>query len=112
MAADEQPRDHVEPDDGVAKDPPDIEANLKSRSTWMRLLFMIVCVAIYTVTRGIVFAVVVLQFFWTLFTSKPNGKLTGFGHSLGLYTCEIIDYLTYYTDQRPFPFERDWPAGS
>ena len=21
----------------------------------------------------------------------------------------IIDYLTYYTEDRPFPFEKDWP---
>lgn len=111
MTADDRPLDHVKSEDTEAQDPPDIESNLKSRSTWMRFLFMLVVGGIYAVTRVLVFAVVVLQFFWALFTSKPNEKLTGLGHSLGVYTCEIIDFLTYYTDDRPFPFDKDWPGG-
>lgn len=90
-------------------DPPDIEANIKSRSTWMRLVFMIVLGAIYAVSRVVVFFVVVLQFLWALVTSEANEKLTRFGHSLALYTAELIDFLCYYTEERPFPFDRDWP---
>lgn len=112
MTADDRPLDHVPPEDTVVEDPPDIQENLKSSSTWLRLLFMLVCSALYAVTRFVVFAVVVLQFFWALLTSEPNEKLTALGHSLALYSCEIIDYLTYYSEERPFPFDRDWPAGS
>ena len=34
-----------------------------------------------------------------------------FGHSLAVYPRQINDYLTYYTEERPFPFDRDWPDG-
>lgn len=102
-------------DDGAgatpAGDPPDIEANIKSRSTWMRLVFMLVLGAIYALSRLVVFSVVVLQFLWALITSEANEKLVRFGHSLAVYTAELIDYLCYYSEERPFPFDRDWPAG-
>lgn len=90
-------------------DPPDIEANVKSRSTWMRFVFMLVLGAIYALSRLVVFSVVILQFLWALITSQANDKLVRFGHSLAIYTAELIDYLCYYTDERPFPFDRDWP---
>ncbi len=95
-----------------ATDPPDIEANLKNRSTWRRLLFMLVLGALYALSRPVVGAVVVLQFFWVLFTAERNEKLARLGHSLGLYSAELIDYLCYVTEERPFPFDKDWPDGA
>jgi len=112
MTAEDQPLDHVPPEESRTEKPADIEDNIKSRSTWLRALFMLVCFFLYAITRPIVGAVVLLQFFWALFTSEPNKKLTALGHSLAVYTQELIDYLTYFTDERPFPFEKDWPAGS
>lgn len=86
-----------------------IEANLKSRSTWIRALFMIVIGALYGLAQAVVFAVVVLQFFWMLFTGENNRRLTSLGHSLALYSAELIAYLSYVTEERPFPFDKDWP---
>ena len=126
MTADDRPLDHVPPDDDRASDEKTsddaaadattsegaaLEQNIKSRSTWLRLLFMVVFWVLNGLTHAVIFAVVVLQFFWVLFTSEPNGKLTAFGHSLARYTLEINNYLTYYSNERPFPFDRDWPSG-
>lgn len=83
--------------------------NLKSKSIWMRLLFMLVITFLYSVSRIIVGAVVVVQFFWVLFTGKTNQKLQVFGKSLATYTNQIILYLTFNTEERPFPFDVDWP---
>ena len=90
---------------------PDLEQNLKSRSTWMRLVFMLVIAVLYGVSRIVVGAIVVLQFFWTLFTGQPNPKLVDLGQSLATYTYQIVCYLTFITEQRPFPFDLDWPEG-
>lgn len=92
-----------------AGDPPDIEANLKNRSTWRRLVFMLIVGALYAVSRPVVGAVVTLQFLWVLFSAEPNAKLVALGHSLALYSAEQIDYLCYVTEDRPFPFDKDWP---
>lgn len=83
--------------------------NLKSKSIWMRLLFMLVITFLYSVSRIIVGAVVVVQFFWVLFTGETNQKLRVFGKSLATYTNQIILYLTFNTEERPFPFDLDWP---
>ena len=110
MANEQPPRDHVLDDDrDDADDRSDIEDNIKSGSTWLRLLFMIVIVVIYGLSRLVVGAVVLLQFLWVLFTGEPNARLTGFGQSLAIYTYQIVRYLTFNTDSRPFPFDDDWP---
>ena len=50
-----------------------------------------------------------VQFFWVLFTGETNQKLQEFGKSLATYTNQIILYLTFNTEERPFPFDVDWP---
>jgi len=113
MADEEHPKDHAPaPEEAPPQGPPDIEQNVKSRSTWLRLVFMIVVFALYAVSRVIVFAVVVLQFLWVLFTGDTNKSLSGLGESLATYTYQIIRYLTFNSNDKPFPFELDWPTGS
>lgn len=112
----EQPRDHApeppgeETYPGERRESGDFEEHIKSRTTWLRLLFMIILVFLYGVSRVVVGAVVVLQFFWVLFTGETNERLRGLGQSLATYTYQVIRYLTYNTDSRPFPFDDDWPS--
>ncbi len=89
----------------------ELKRNVKSRSTWRRLFFMIVVAILYGVSRIVVGAVVVLQFFWVLFTGETNKKLEELGQALATYTYQVIRYLTFNTEERPFPFDTDWPAG-
>ncbi len=83
--------------------------NLKSRSIWMRLFFMFVITLLYSVSRMVVGTAVILQFFWVLITGEKNKKLQIFGRTLSTYTYQIILYLTFNTEERPFPFDADWP---
>ncbi|MBT8084373.1 MAG: DUF4389 domain-containing protein [Woeseia sp.] len=87
-----------------------LEEHVKSRSTWMRLLFIIVCGMLYALSRVVVFVVVLLQFFWLLFTGEPNSRLTATGQSFATYTYQLVRYLTFNTETRPFPFDDDWPS--
>lgn len=117
MSTEYPPRDHAPGDEDYdpAPDPDSetgsrpIEENIKSKSTWLRGLFMLVFVAIYAVSRFVVGAVVLLQFLWVLFTGEVNPRLKVLGESLAVYTSQIIRYLTYNTERRPFPFDDDWP---
>jgi Domain of unknown function (DUF4389) len=86
-----------------------LEDNLKSRSTWLRLFFMIVMSIAYAVTRFVTTVVVIVQFLHVLFTGTVNEKLRVFGQSLATYVFEIVSYLTFNTEIRPFPFDKDWP---
>jgi hypothetical protein len=68
-----------------------------------------VVVILYSVSRVVVSVVVLLQFFWVLLSGETNKPLEKFGQSLATYTYQIIRYLTFNTEERPFPFDLDWP---
>jgi len=53
----------------------------------------------------------VLQFFWVLFTGGTNENLNILGQSLATYTYQVIRYLVFNTEERPFPFDASWPSG-
>jgi hypothetical protein len=86
-----------------------INDDLTNRGTWMRLLYMILFAVIFNIAEMVVAVIVVFQFLSSLFTGKPNQELRGLGNTLGAYAHEIIAYLTYHSDDRPYPFG-PWPA--
>lgn len=87
-----------------------LERNVKSKATWLRLLYMLVFYVLASVASIVATVVVVLGFFWVLFTGEANEQLQRTGESLGRYFRDILRYLTYNTDVRPFPFDAEWPS--
>jgi hypothetical protein len=69
---------------------------------------MIVLSVAFNVAEIITFAVVVFQFLASLFTGQPNDRLTRFGRNLARYLQQIAVYLTFGTEETPFPFA-PWP---
>lgn len=88
-----------------------MEQNLKSRSTWLRLVFMIIFYVLLSVAAMVTTVVVVLGFLFVLFTGDTNPQLKKTGQGLATYLSQTIRYLTFNLDERPFPFELDWPSG-
>lgn len=86
-----------------------LSENIKSRPIWLRAFFMLVVLFIWGLSRFVTCAVIVIQFFCVLFTSEPNANLKKFGAQLATYSAEIVRYLTFNTDVRPFPFDAKWP---
>ncbi|HEU4620133.1 MAG TPA: DUF4389 domain-containing protein [Gammaproteobacteria bacterium] len=100
-------------DEGIAPPPEPstpFEENVKRRSTWMRLVFMIVLWLLYQVAEFVAGVVIVIQFLWVLFTGKKNPGLLEFGQSISTYIYEVLRYLTFNTEERPFPFDLRWPG--
>ena len=110
MSNDNPPADHVVVDDD-APEGQGIERNVKSRSTWLRLLFMAVFYVLGGVASFVLTVVAALGFFWVLFTGETNERLRKAGQGLASYLYEIIRYLTYNSETRPFPFDAEWPSG-
>ncbi len=103
--------DHVESDDGVAREhQSDLEKNVRSKSTWTRLLYMIVMAIAWSIAVLVTSAVVVLNFLYVLLTGKTNSRLTEFGQSLASYLYQIVRFMTFNTDTRPFPIDAEWPS--
>ena len=113
MAEETVPTDHVvdgSADESAAERGPAIEENIKSRSTWLRLVFMFVFYVLGSVAAFVASVVVVLGVLWILFTGETNDQLKRTGQGIATYIAQIIEYLTYNSDVRPFPFDAGWPS--
>ena len=109
MSDDNPTADHAFEDDNRTGNP--IEENLKSRATWLRLAFMIVSAVLLSVTSIVGSVVVVFGFLWLLFTGEVNRQIQQVGQSIAAYVYAIVRYLTFNTDEKPFPMGGDWPSG-
>ncbi len=85
--------------------------NLTNRSTWMRVVYMILFAVIFYIVALVIALVAVVQFLSRLFTGKVNQQLQALGQGVGVYVNEITVFLTYHTDDKPYPFA-PWPKGS
>ncbi len=92
--------------------PKPVEENLKSRATWTRLLFMVICCILISIASFVGSFVVVLGFLWVLVTGNVNPQIRQVGQSIAAYVYENIRFLTFNTEDRPFPLGSDWPSGS
>lgn len=61
------------------------------------------------VAKFVVFTVVILQFLIVLLTEAPNAQLLQLGESLSAYIYQIMLFLTFNSEKRPYPFS-DWPS--
>ena len=81
---------------------------LLHKSKWVRALFMIFFVLISFFIKLIVWFITAFQLIMVLFTDKPNKRLIEFSQSLSLYAYQIIRFLTYISEKKPYPFDH-WP---
>jgi hypothetical protein len=75
---------------------------------WFRLLLMIVfSVALYVVAWSVLI-IAGIQFLFVLASGELNKNLSAFAQSLCSYGYQIMKFLSYSSDERPFPFAQ-WP---
>jgi len=86
----------------------EVKEHLKSRSTWVRFGYMVLFAFVLYVSKFVLLAVALLQILAALFTGEPNARLTRFGESLSQYIYQIGRFLTFSSEDMPFPFA-DWP---
>jgi hypothetical protein len=86
----------------------DIKDNIKQQSTWIRGLYMVLFSIFYTIADFVLFAVVVFQFVLKLFTGDTNDRLRKLGLSISTYIYEILRFLSFNSEQHPYPFGT-WP---
>jgi hypothetical protein len=87
----------------------ELKANVKRQSTWIRLFYMILFVVFFNVAELMAGVVVVVQFLSKLLTGEANEHLSAFGKSLGIYLSETTWFLTFHSENMPYPF-RPWPS--
>jgi Domain of unknown function (DUF4389) len=88
----------------------DSDTTTNQRNIWIRGLFMLLMALAYHVSGTVIFIVTVIQFVMRLLVDKPNARLVSFGRNMGRYLQHIVNFLTFATEEMPFPFN-DWPTG-
>lgn len=85
----------------------EINENLKKVSTWKRIFFILVFAVIVGLVRILLWAIIILQIAYALLTGANNKNILDFGKKLSAYLYHILLFLTFNTDDMPFPFA-DW----
>ena len=89
----------------------ELKHNLTAGETWVRGIYILLFAFFLVVARVVTGAVVVIQFLFTVFTGKTNTNLKNFGAMLSHYVYQCLLFVTYNSDDKPFPFD-DWPDES
>ena len=73
-------------------------------------LALILFIVLFDLVEVVVVLVAVVQYIMLLATGNTMPSLRELGMSLGGYLKEIVAYLTFETDTKPYPFS-SWPGG-
>jgi uncharacterized protein DUF4389 len=87
----------------------DIKENAKNIDVWTRGLFIVIYAVIFYFLFALIWLVVIFQFIMKLITSELNEQLLNFCDSLNQYVSQILLYITFKSEERPFPFS-PWPG--
>ena len=85
-----------------------LKKNLMSESLWLRILYMVIFYLVSQVAIMLVAVLAVAQALFNLVTGKPNLNLQEFSIGLNRYLYQILCFLTFNSDKKPYPFT-DWP---
>jgi len=86
----------------------EIGQNIKSERQWLRALFMVLYWILFQLLQFATGAVAIVQWLFVLITGKRNDNLLAFGDSLAQCVEQIVAYLTYNSEDKPFPCS-EWP---
>lgn len=82
----------------------EVKNNLLAPAQWLRMLIMAGFVLAAWVVWLVVVVLMITQTVTVLITGEPNANLKHFGLVTSAYLQQIISFLVYGTEVRPFPF--------
>lgn len=86
-----------------------LKSNITSGKHWLRLVFMLLFAAVLQLASLIMWVLVATQFLFSLISGEDNTHLRRFGSSLSTYIYDVLKFLCYSSEEKPFPFA-DWPV--
>lgn len=82
----------------------DLKKNVKDKDTWLRFVYLVMFGVVFYLCSMLAFACSVFQFLAKLFSGSSFEGLSEFGDSLATYLSQVIRYMTFASDEKPFPF--------
>jgi hypothetical protein len=85
------------------------EGGIERRDTAFRMLYSLLFALVISVLETVVGALVIFQLLYTMITKQePSRRVSDLGNRLVTYFYRMLRYLTYNSDDLPFPFS-DFP---
>lgn len=88
----------------------EVKRNLLSLDQWLRMLLMAGYLVVAWILSIVLVVIMVAQTLVVLITGELNANLQRFGAISTAYLYQIVIYLVYGTDDKPFPFS-PFPGG-
>lgn len=80
----------------------------QKKAIWQRGLFMLLFGFLIGITKLVTLIIAVLQFVVVVLTGECNDNLLYFGKCMSTYQYQILLFLTFNSEFRPFPIG-EWP---
>jgi hypothetical protein len=87
-----------------ALDENELKMHVKDKDTWLRFVYLVLFGAAFYLSILLTFAVSILQFLAKLFSGSSFVSLSEFGGNLATYQFQVTRFLTFASDEKPFPF--------
>jgi len=81
------------------------------RKLWLRALQMLLMCVAFQIAAWVLVVTALVQLLLAAATDGPHERLRALGAGLGRYLRQIAAFVTFSTDELPFPFS-DWPAAA
>ena len=79
-------------------------SNIKDSSTWIDALLVVVYLLVISYSIFLLWIIAFAQFIFKLITKKPNKNLGDLTNVFQKFINQIIDFVTFETEERPYPF--------
>ena len=77
---------------------------IKDTNSWLRILLMFGYLVVLYVIALLAVVIMIAQTLFVFASGSPNSNLVIFGEALAEYIKQIIDFLFYKSNTKPFPF--------
>ena len=81
----------------------------EKRSLWVRVLLMLLMGLAFHIAITVIGTLALVQLLFAVISDGPNERLQHFGRALGQYLRQITDFVSFASEELPFPFS-DWPS--
>ena len=78
--------------------------NIKETSIWVNFFLKVIYLVFLNFIIPFLGFITLLQLLFSIGSKKPNENLVSFSKKISSYIYQIINFITYSSDQRPWPF--------
>ena len=86
----------------------EVETNERGKPGIARALYTLLYLLVGRFISMVLFVIAITQYIYSWLTGEPNEKILIFTADLAEYTKQLVSYVGFNTDEKPWPIG-DWP---